>query len=196
MRAHQIVVVVAAVFAGGCAFNEDFPAKWSSPVPGGCAALSGTYSNFGEFGELHVVAPPGTDLRPRLALRFFPGEPGDADRVRALERADRVVLTYIDGVLTVYVQDGAASVATARFSEKAKTLKCTREGATISGYSGWAHGAGNPLIGREHNADTLMPAADGSLIVKYTGGGTGMVYGVMPFSGSESSWRRWPRLGQ
>lgn len=138
------------------------------------------------------MAPPGTDLRPRLALRFFHAESEDAERWRALERADLVVLTYdSDGVLTVEVRDGATSVATAHFSEKAKTLKCTREGAVIPGYSGWACGAGNPLIGREHNADTLMPATDGSLIVKETGGGTGLVYGVYPVSMSGSSWLRW-----
>ena len=195
MGAPRIAVLLTALIAGGCALNEDFPARWSSPVLGGCAALSGTYSNAGEAGELHVVAPPGTDLRPRLALRFFDYEQGKNDRWDALRRADRVILAYSDGVLNVDVRDGTNSVATARFSLAAKTLTCTREGAAIPGYSGWAHGAGNPLIGREFNEDLLMPAADGSLIVKYTGRSTGMVYGVMPFSGSSVSWLRWPRQG-
>jgi hypothetical protein len=195
MDARKIAVVIGALVLGGCTHNDDFPAKWPSPASGGCAAVSGTYSNFGEFGELHVVAPPGTDLRPRLALRFFQSELSNTERVEALKRADRVVLAYGDGALSVEVRDGATIVATARFSQNAKTMTCTREGAVIPGYSGWARGAGNPLMGREFNEDVLIPAADGALIVRYHGGGTGMVYGVMPFSGSGDSWLRWPRLG-
>ncbi len=190
MRADFFLAVVILLSAGGCTSNEAYPKAWSAPVGGGCAALSGIYSDFGE-----EASPPIANYRPRLAPRFFARLDVDVERSKVLDRADHVVLTYrSDGVLLVDVRQADASLMTAQFSEKGKTLKCTREGAFISGYAGWARGAGNPLVGREHNNDTLMSASDGSLLIKYNGGGTGLIFGVYPMSVSRDSWFRWPRI--
>lgn len=190
MRTGYALTVVSLLVLCGCTHSEEYPTNWPKLVSGGCVALSGTYANIGVGGESNENSYPR-----ELATRFFDLEGAGSGQADVLKKIDRVVLTYDPvGILSVDARQGATSLLVVRFSEKDKTLKCTREGAVLARYSGWARGAGNPLVGREHNSDVLISAVDGSLIIRYTGGGTGLAYGVYPVSFSQTSWLRWQRI--
>jgi len=82
-------------------------------------------------------------------------------------------------------------IAARAYSESAGTLSCNDAGAEILAHGpSLPEGTGDPLFGPEWGATYLRPARDGSLIVEGRGSGVGLIFMVVPFAFSETSWTR------
>lgn len=182
-------VLTPLLLAGCLNFNADYPEKsWPRRLSnGGCIGIVGNYANRGE-----MVPNDYKDYTPELAPFFLRAMnvPNYQDKYG---KADHVLLSLEQGVLTARVMAGDAVLATAEFSEKEKTLVCRPEGAVIRDETGWARGKGNPLAGVEYSSYTLIATANQSLVVKSKGGGTGLVFMLVPVSASETRWYQFHR---
>ncbi|HUO99041.1 MAG TPA: hypothetical protein VMU01_10250 [Rhizomicrobium sp.] len=171
-------------------FQTEYPeGSWPKRLyHGSCAGIAGVYANRGDMIPNNYADHPQAELVPFFFDHWTPDEYRDK-----FSKADHVVLAFGDGVLTAQVLKGDSILATARFSEKDKTLACKQDGAVIRETSGWAHGRGNPLAGVEYSSFTLIATADQSLIIKSEGGGTGLVFMLVPVSASSTTWFHFPR---
>lgn len=180
------VFLSSSCFLTACAFSfPDYPERWAAPLdaPDVCATLAGSYENLGAFGNRDEYTG-----KEKPQLRYFLFE-----NAKTLNELDRIEFAFgPDSVLRVRALDGEKLLRETSFSEKARTLNCSTDSAEIRSYSGVTHTAGNPLIGYEQYAVSLLKAKDGALVVKTSSSGYGMAYFIVPAGGSVRSWYRFP----
>jgi hypothetical protein len=187
MRTRYVLWCLAAVsplLLAACAFHADYPKAWSNPLKaGGCAGLAGDYLEIGEGFD-------GVNDRPQRNLGgvFITEDKWQRDP-HILDGVDRVELRFDNSVLTARMMRGTEAAATARFSEKDKTLRCSPEGAAIAGHSGF-FGSDGTFVGHEDVDYLLAVTADGSLVVKQSVGAVGLVVMLFPAVVSQTDWMR------
>jgi hypothetical protein len=185
-----VITLLPLLLAGCINSNPGYPENsWPARITqNGCASIAGRYSNRGE-----MVPNNYKNYVPELAPFFIETTPVPEYESK-YGKADSVVLTIEKDTLTVQVMAGDAILRSDVFSEKNKTLICKPEGAIIRDRSGWAKGNGNVLAGVEYSSYTLMSAEDHSLIIKSKSGATGLVFMLIPATGSQTNWYRFPRF--
>lgn len=180
----RMLAALLPLTLAGCIFHADYPKQWSAPLKTvGCAGLAG---DFAQDGTAQTVDGARGSKFFYLLLK-------DREDFAAIERGpkiDHVVLSFSGGVLTAQAMHGTQPVRSLRLSEADGDLHCRRSGAEITLYSGVTHGAGNPVAGVEYDSLALAVTEDGYLVVKRSGGATGLVYMVWPIYVSQTDWMR------
>ena len=179
LRAGSILPVL---LLSGCITSADYPKDWAATVKGGCDAVAGIYRNAGD--RQSDDWPIGERRTPTFLSQYLVDPLIDPIASSALEKAERVEITYAADKLTARIGS-----ATAEFSVAAGNLKCTPQGAVIDIHSGSLTPNEKPIaMGYSHTYQTLMRTADGSLAVRSVNSGVGIVFFFWPVAGSSSSW--------
>ena len=178
LRTHAGRLAVAAwLGASGCTISHpDYPATWS-PLVGGstCSVLTGTYEDRGVEGETGAAVFRGQAVS--LSRILFPGE---------TSRATVVVVTALaTDTLEIASWDGTRQIKSLRLQAASGEFKCRTGVAEISATAL----VGEQVAGAQTDAFKLSKAGDGSLVLKHSTSGFGLIL-VIPVGGSEDRWYR------
>ena len=176
--AGRIAAAAAAwLGASGCVISHpDYPASWSPLVAGStCSVLTGTYDDQGIEGE--TGAPVFRGQTVSLSRILFPGETG---------RATTVVITALStDTLEIAASDGTRLLKSLRLLAARRDYRCRAGAAEISATAL----VGEQVAGGHTDAYKLSKAGDGSLVLKHSTSGFGLIL-VIPVGGSEDRWYR------
>jgi hypothetical protein len=183
--------LVSALLLSGCIERTAYPDTWPKRVASSCASVAGVYANAGVNAE--AVAPFGT-YNGTTKLAYFSFPQGAARQAKVdLDKADRVTFVYDRNVMTVEAFAGEQSLLRASYSERDRSLHCTKDGATIDLVSGGIivpEAAGAALAS---SYATLSRTEDGSLAVRHAGHIIGVVFGLVPMTPtSVVNWGKFP----
>jgi hypothetical protein len=180
LRAHAGRLAAAAAAwlgATGCVISHpDYPASWSPPVDGPtCSVLSGTYDDRGVEGETGAAVFRGQAVS--LSRILLPGETGRATVV--------VVTALATDTLEIAAWDGTRLLKSLRLLAASGDYRCRAGAAQISSTAL----VGEQVPGVQTDAFKLSKAGDGSLVLKHSSSGFGVIV-VIPVGGSEDRWYR------
>ena len=182
MRLRPRVASLAAaagawLVASGCVISHpDYPASWS-PLVGGstCSVLTGTYEDRGVEGETGAAVFRGQAVS--LSRILFPGE---------TSRATVVVVTGLaSDTLEIASWDGPRPLKSLRLQAASGDYRCRGGAAEISATAL----IGEQVTGAHTDHFKLSKAGDGSLVLKHSTSGFGLIL-VVPVGGSEDRWYR------
>ena len=171
------IVAAAWLGASGCVISHpDYPASWS-PLVGGaaCSVLSGTYEDRGVEGETGAGVFRGHAVS--LSRILFPGETGRATVV--------VVTALATDTLEIAAWDGTRLLKSLRLLAAGGDYRCRAGAAEISATAL----IGEQVAGVQTDTFKLSKAGDGSLVLKHSSSGFGVIV-VIPVGGSEDRWYR------
>jgi hypothetical protein len=154
--------------------HPEYPASWSPQVGGAtCSVLSGTYDDRGIEGETGAAVFRGQAVS--LSRILFPGETA---------RATQVVVTALStDTLEIASLDGTRPLKSLRLLASSGDYRCRAGAAEISTTAL----IGEQAPGGQSDAFKLTKAGDGSLVLKHSTSGFGMIL-VIPIGGSEDRW--------
>ena len=174
--------LLAAALAG-CA-EADYPGRWPAlaPASADCPSIAGHYRNEGERAESSGVNWP-VRLTGFLLPELAASEAASIDGVDISEPAA--------GVIEIAAVRGGQVVQSRRLLAGEQGYACV-DGCIETSSSRWANEQG---VGKQWDTDAYCRGVDGSLIVKSTSSGAGVILLVIPVGGSESSWFRFRPRG-
>ncbi|PYM91114.1 MAG: hypothetical protein DME04_20005 [Candidatus Rokuibacteriota bacterium] len=182
-RAIARLTVAAGVWLGasGCVFSHpEYPSSWAAQVGGStCSVLSGTYEDRGVEGETGASVFRGQAVS--LSRHLFPGQ---------TSRATAFVVTALAAdTLEIAAWDGPRLVKSLRLLAASGDYRCRAGAAEISATAL----VGEQVAGVQTDRYRLSKAGDGSLVLKHSSSGFGLIL-VIPVGGSEDRWYRFNRL--
>lgn len=177
-------VALAAALAG--CIEADYPGRWPAlaPASGDCPSIAGRYRNEGERGESTGVTWP-VHLTGFLMPELPDSEAATIDTVEISEPAGA------GGVIEIAAVRGGQVVSSRRLLAGQQEYECV-DGCIETSSSRWAN---EQAVGKQWDTDAYCRGVDGSLIVKSTSSGAGVILLVIPVGGSESNWFRFRPRG-
>ena len=176
---------LAAAALAGC-IEADYPGRWPAlaPASAGCPSIAGRYRNEGERAEPRGVTSP-VHLTGFLLPDLTASEAASIDTVEISEPAGA------GGVIEIVAVRGGQVVSSRRLLAGQEDFECV-DGCIETSSSRWANEQG---VGKQWDTDAYCRGVDGSLIVKSTSSGAGVILLVIPVGGSESNWFRFRPRG-
>jgi hypothetical protein len=200
------LAALSTILLGGCISFARYPEDWPAPErkAGTCAALSGTYANFGEQAAGTITDGGRSELSVIFGLGQFPKpKPYSLSDIQAeAKEQHRSAIAPSDGGL-VRIEVGGGDRVQIKLvmhrvsgGEESIRSETTRTPVCRDGVLSWGAESlvgeerGDPIVGPHAQSYEAWKGADGFLYVKYSAGEGGSAYFLLPMGYYGSSWSR------
>ena len=180
--AHLLGHLVSCVVLTGCVVlsNPEYPSEWASLQSNyqNCRHIAGTYKNAGERVREGNWGSSFDSLSQLLGrYKAWP----------TATRPDRVRIAFAgDETLTTEAWEGNRLVASIRFSANTDDFHCVDASIEFTR----SEVVAEQVAGMQSETIRISKASDGSLVLKYSTAGFGLIGGILPAGGNGRSWSR------
>jgi hypothetical protein len=182
MTASRILVAAAALWLGGCAVTEyKYPLAWDPllpPTSADCGRFEGSYADRGEMA--------GKSWQPSLTLGLF----GTHSAWEDATRVDLSLPTEDTLEIRVWGKDKTKPLFMRSLKAQANDFTCKAGRLTVRNKR-WV--AGDMFSGREDVVIEFNAPAN-YLIAQINETNYGVLFAIVPITGTAQNWYRFPRL--